>query len=385
MTVPTGEKLSHHLKLFFKITFSLLILMGGWMVFKTSPKSEAKYVNVYCFYGMIPHAILHQFEEETGIKVRFDIYENNEILEAKLLATNSGYDVVMPTSPPYLGRQLLAGVYQPLQKDLLPNLKSLHPTIMEKMQVVDADCVFSVPYFWGTVGIAFDYNKVSQLLPNVDLESFELIFNPENLKILAASGVSFFEEAIDVFPAILHYLDKNPNSDELNDLDAVYQHLKKLRPYIRRFTSSRFINDLVMGDVCLTQAWSGEAQQAAHEAKEVGRDIRYITPKEGAGMWIDSFAIPKGAVHPINAHAFINFMLRPDIAAKVTNDVFLPTTVMASLPLIEENIQNNPAVYPPQEIMKKIKLYQLPPGKQTAIYERERNRLWAKIRLARAE
>lgn len=377
--------MSKLLKLFLKIVLSLSLIIGCWLLFKSSPKTESKFVNVYCFYGMIPHSVIHQFEQETGIKVRFDIYENNEILEAKLLATNSGYDVVMPTSPPYLGRQIIAGVYQPLQKELLPNLTSLHPVILEKLQAVDADCAFSVPYFWGTVGIAYDYDRVSKLLPHVDLESHDLIFNPENIKLLASSGVSFFEEAIDVFPAILHYLGKDPNSDDLNDLDAAYQHLKKLRSSIRRFTSSRFINDLVLGDVCLTQAWSGEAQQAAHEAKEVGRDIRYVTPKEGAGMWIDSFAIPKGAVHPINAHKFINFMLRPDIAAKVTNEVFLPTTVLNSLPMIEDDIKKNSAVYPPEDIMKKIKLYQLSPGKRTAIYERNRNRLWADVRTARGK
>ena len=343
---------------------------------------EEKVVNVYCFYGMIPPGVVRQFEQETGIRVRFDIYDNNEILEAKLLATNSGYDVVLPTAPPYVGRQISIGVYQPLNKKLLPNLGALQPVIVEKMQGSDPGLIYTIPYYWGTVGIAFNYPKVKSVLPDVDLKSHDLLFNPENLKRLAPYGVSFFEEAIDVFPLILLYLGKDPNSDSLEDLQVAYQHLKKLRPYLRRFTSSRFINDLVMGDVCLTQAWSGEAYQAVQEAKEVGIDIRYVTPKEGAGLWIDCFAIPKGAMHPGNAHAFINFLLRPDIAARITNETYLPTTVLASLAFVEPSLLDNPAVYPPAEMMPKLGLYQLPPHNSTALYERERNRLWAKIRLA---
>lgn len=355
---------------------------GGWALINSLPKSEGNIVNVYCFYGMIPHAILRQFEKETGIQVRFDVYDNNEILEAKLLATNSGYDVVMPTSPPYVGRQITIGIYQPLKIDLLPNLGPLQPTIAQKMQIVDPGLVYTVPYFWGTVGIAFDYDRVSALLPGVDLTSHALLLNPDNLKRLAPYGVSFFEEAVDVFPAVLHYLGKNPNSADAQDLETAYTHLKKLRPYIRRFTSSRFINDLVMGDVCLTQAWSGEAQQAVQEAKEVGRDIRFITPKEGAGLWIDCFAIPKGARHPRNAHAFINFLIRPDIAAQITNETFIPTTIVNALPFVDQKIRDNHSVYPPHSLMKTLDLYQLPLSGKTSSYERERNRLWAKIRLA---
>lgn len=361
----------------------LICVAVGWVMVNRLPKSEGNVVNVYCFYGMIPHSVLRQFEKETGIKVRFDVYDNNEILEAKLLATNSGYDVVMPTSPPYVGRQIAIGVYQPLKMDLLPNLGPLQPIISEKMKMIDPGLVYTVPYFWGTVGIAYDYDKVSKLLPDVDLDSHALLFNPDNLKRLAPYGISFFEEAIDVFPAVLHYLGKNPNSDDYEDLKLVYKHLEKLRPYIRRFTSSRFINDLVMGDVCLTQAWSGEAQQAVQEAKEVGRDIRFVIPKEGAGIFIDCLAIPKGARHPRNAHAFINFLIRPDIAAQVTNDTFIPTAILKSLPLVDKKIRDNASIYPPQESMKTLDLYQLPQGEKTSLYERERNRLWTKIRLAR--
>ena len=366
-----------------KAIMLLICVAIGWIVVNRLPKSEGNVVNVYCFYGMIPHSVLRQFENETGIKVRFDVYDNNEILEAKLLATNSGYDVVMPTSPPYVGRQIAIGVYQPLKKDLLPNLGPLQPIISEKMKTIDPGLVYTVPYFWGTVGIDYDYDTVSKLLPDVDLDSHALIFNPDNLKRLAPYGISFFEEAIDVFPAVLHYLGKNPNSDDYEDLKISHHHLEKLRPYIRRFTSSRFINDLVMGDVCLTQAWSGEAQQAVQEAKEVGRDIRFVIPKEGAGIFIDCLAIPKGARHPRNAHAFINFLIRPDIAAQVTNDTFIPTAIVRSFPLVDKKIRDNASIYPPQESMKTLDLYQLPQGEKTAIYERERNRLWTKIRLAR--
>ncbi len=354
----------------------LFITTRTWQPF------EKGVVNVYCFYGMIPPAVIKQFEQETGIRVRFDIYDNNEILEAKLFATNSGYDVVLPTCPPYVGRQIAAGVYQPLDKSLLTNLGPLEPIIVEKMQSVDPGLIYTVPYYWGTVGMAFDYHKVKKILPEVDLESHDLIFNPENLRRLATYGISFFEEAIDVFPLILLYLGKNPNSDDRKDLELAYEHLKKIRPFLRRFTSSRFINDLVMGDVCLTQAWSGEAYQAILEAKEFGLDLRYVTPKEGAGLWIDCFAIPNGAMNPKNAHAFINFLLRPEIAAQITNQVYLPTTVLSSLILVDPYLRNHPAIFPPQNRIKRLGLYQLPSHKSTASYERERNRLWAKIRLS---
>ena len=366
-----------------KILAVIILLGSGWLFVKRWAKFEDNIVNVYCFYGMIPHSVLRQFEKETGIKVRFDVYDNNEILEAKLLATNSGYDLVMPTSPPYIGRQIAIGIYQPLKKEFLPNLGPLEPTITKKMQLVDPGLVYTVPYFWGTVGMAYDYEKVSTILLDVDLNSHALLFDPDNLKRLAPYGVSFFEEAVDVFPAVLHYLGRNPNSDNEQDLQAAHQHLEKLRPYIRRFTSSRFINDLVMGDVCLTQAWSGEAQQAVQEAKEIGRDIRFVTPKEGAGLWIDCFAIPKGARHPRNAHTFINFLIRPDIAAQVTNETFITTTIIGSLPLVDQKIRDNDTIYPPNQLMSKLDVYQLPLSEKTSSYERERNRLWAKVRLAR--
>lgn len=368
-------------RLIVKIIFLAIgLFLGLWFYFSSPKTDEEKIVNVYCFYGMIPASVLSQFEKETGIKVQFDIYDNNEILEAKLLASNSGYDVVLPTSPPYVSRQIAVGIYQPLNKKWLPNLKDLDPVIIKEMELVDSGTVYAVPYYWGTVGIAYDDDKLKKLLPHADLESNDLLFNPENLKRLASYGVSFFEEAIDVFPEILHYLGKDPNSIQDNDLIQAYEHLLKLRPYILRFTSSRFINDLIMENVCITQAWSGEAQQAIDEAKELGRCIKYVIPSEGAGLWVDSFMIPAGAIHPKNAHIFINFLLKPEISAQIINETCIATTVKSALVYVKKDIRNNKAIYPSEKTMSKLKLYQLPVNKQTTSYERERNRLWSKIR-----
>jgi len=367
----------------FVAVVAFLSLMG-WLTERSFvSKKEDLYVNVYDWYGMLSHEILRQFEEETGISVRYDLYDNNEVLEAKLLASNSGYDVVFPSASPYVSRQIEAGIYQPFDKSLLPNFKDFDPIIVEQMRFIDPDLTYSIPYYWGTIGIAFDADKISKLLPGAPQDSRDLLFNPENLKRLAPYGVSFLEEAIDVFPLILAYLGKDNDSTSPEDLELAYQHLLKLRPFIRRFTSSRFINDLVMGDVCIAQAWSGEAYQAIQEAKDVGRNIKYIIPKEGSTLWIDCIAIPVGAPHPKNAHTFINFLLRPDISAKISNEVFIPTIIQAGLDQVDPVIRNNPGLYPPREIMLKLRLDKPQKSEESIAYDKLRTRVWTKVRLNR--
>jgi|CryBogDrversion2_8_1035294.scaffolds.fasta_scaffold00077_8 putrescine transport system substrate-binding protein len=368
----------------FKVSVIVVfIALTGWGFTKQSSlHHEDAYVNVYDWYGMLSNDILRQFEKETGIHVRYDLYDNNEVLEAKLLASNSGYDVVFPSASPYVARQIAAGVYQPLNKSLL-NIQDLDPLIVQKMQIIDSDMTYAIPYYWGTIGIAFDVDRINDLLPGTPQDSYDLLFNPENLKRLAPYGISFLEEATDVFPLILNYIGKDRDSIATEDLESAYQHLLKLRPYIRRFASSRFVNDIVMGDSCIAQGWSGEAHEAIREAKQLGRNIKYIIPKEGSTLWIDCIAIPVGAPHPKNAHIFINFLLKPDISAKITNNTLMPTTVQGSLKLINENIRNDLSIYPSKEIMLKLHLDKPQKDAKSMEYDKLRTRTWAKVRLNR--
>ena len=366
-----------------KIFILALCIFSIYFIFSKHKTQEDAIVNVYDWYGMIPAEILHEFEKETGIRVRYDVYDNNEVLEAKLLASNSGYDVVFPTASPYVSRQIKVGIYQPLNKELLSNFKGLNKTITTHMNTVDPGMRYAIPYYWGTLGIAFDKDKVKDRLPNVDLESYETLLNPENLKKLKSCGVSFLEEAIDVMPLVLAYLGRPSNSETRDDLKLTSDHLLKLRPSIRRFTSSRFMNDLVLGDVCIAQSWSGDAHQAEHDAKELGRNIVYVVPKEGTTMWIDCMAIPVGSPHPINAHKFINFLLRPEICARITNKTKLPTVIDAALPLIDKDIQANKAIYPKPDVMKKLRLDAPQTSDASLKFDRERTKAWINIRLNR--
>jgi len=354
-----------------------------YLIFSKQKTHEDAVVNIYDWYGMIPADVLQEFEKETGIHIRYDVYDNNEVLEAKLLASNSGYDVVFPSATPYVSRQIKVGIYQPLNKALLPELKGLNKFITAHMNTIDPGMVYAIPYYWGTLGIAFDKDKVKALLPDVDPESYEILFNSKNVEKLKSCGVSLLEEAIDVMPLVLAYLGRPANSETADDLKLTSEHLHNLRPSIKRFTSARFMNDLVLGDVCVAQAWSGEAQQAAEEAKELGRNIVYVIPKEGTTLWIDCMAIPVGSPHPINAHRFINFLLRPDISAKIINKTKLPTVIDKALPMVNADIRNNKEIYPKPEVMKKMYLNAPQTSDESLEFDRKRTKAWINIRLSR--
>lgn len=370
-------------KKLFKIIFLLFLLLNlGIFTTKNLSLSPKKVVNVYDWYGMLPTFILEQFKKETGIDVVYDMYTNNEVLEAKLLASNSGYDVVFPTASPYAARQIKIGAYQPLNKNLLPNLKNINPFIAKEMRKVDPEASYVVPFYWGTLGIIYDVDKIKRLLPHGNHESHSLLLDPENLKILAPFGVSFLEEPVDVFPLILRFLGKNPNSVKQEDLKEATNHLLKLRPYILRFTSSRFVNDLVMGDTCIAQGWSGDSHLAIDEAKELGRNIKFFTPQEGSTLWVDCAAIPIGAPHPENAHIFINFLARPDIAARLTNQTKLPTVFLDSIPLIKEEIRNDKSIFFTETMMSKLILDKPRLSHHDLSYERLRTRMWTRVRIS---
>ncbi|WP_051908786.1 extracellular solute-binding protein [Candidatus Odyssella acanthamoebae] len=365
------------------ITAALIAVGIGISVYFAAPfkTDEGMTLNIYNWYGMIPKDVIDKFEAETGISIRYDLYDNNEILEAKLFSGNSGYDVVFPSASPYVGRQIEAGVYQKLDKALLPNLKNMDPVIYEKMRLADPNLEFTVPFYWGTFGFAYVEEEILKRLPTAPVHSYQLLFDPEIVSKFADCGVTLLDESVDVYPAMLTYLGKDPGSNSQEDLEYAQHNLVKIRSFIKRFSSSRFVNELVGGESCLAQAWSGEAQLAQDRANEVGKNIhiRYVVPEEGGTLWIDAMAIPAGAPHPKNAHKFIDFLMDPKNSARISNAIKLAVANKAAIPYIEDKIKSDPTIYPKPAMMAKLKLDK----PQNLTYDRHRTRLWTQFRLGK--
>jgi putrescine transport system substrate-binding protein len=373
--------------LFSRIVVRLALLlgvvsMGVWYFLKPSPqRPEDKYVNVYCWYGLIDQETIKEFEHETGITVRMDSYDNNEVLEAKLLASNSGFDVVFPSASPYVAWQIQAQVYQPLNKELLPNIENIDQSIIKFMREIDKDLTFALPYFWGTVGIVYNVDVLNKVFPNGFEKNLDLLFDPAKLAQLAPYGVSLLEEGVDVIPFALLHLKFSPSSSIESELTFAANHLMQMRPYVKRFTSAKVVNDIVLGDTAIALTWSGEAQQAINEAKEQGKNIEFLIPPEGAILWIDAVAIPQGAPHPKNAHAFINFLLQPHVAARICKNSLHGVAVNGLKQYLPSEIYNNSGVFPDKSVLKKLFLNTPPKNETQMRLERERTRVWAKIRL----
>ncbi|MDR0631440.1 MAG: extracellular solute-binding protein [Holosporales bacterium] len=367
---------------FKKIALVLAILLL-LIVTISKPLKKRMCVNVYGWYGVLPQAVIEQFEKETGIHVHYDVFDNNEMLEAKLLASNSGYDVVMPTVTPYGVRQLALKIYQRIDKRLLPNLGDVEPVLINKMKDLDPDMDFFMPYYWATTGLAFDEDRLKSVIPDVPLDDVHLLFDVDVLAKLKPYGVSLLQEPVDIFPLFLAYLGRDRDSRSLEDLWVVSQRLAVVSRYIRRFSSARFVTDLVFGDVCVAQAWSGEALRAIDDAKKIGRNIRYIIPKSGGDIWIDALAIPIGAPNVKNAHAFINFLLRPEISAQITNYSQMATMVVRAKSLVDKDLLENSLIFPTEETLETLHISPVFTGDAAEVYERVRTRLWAQIKMQR--
>ncbi len=362
--------------------FTLLFLLASfaYVLYKSNSK-ENQYVNVYCWYGLLDREIIKQFEDETGLKVRLDSYDNNEVLEAKLLATNSGFDVVFPSAVPYLAWQIQAGVYQKINKDFIPNYKNIRPTFLSWLKSADENLEYSLPYFWGGIGLAYDQKIIDKYIPKVDQCSLKLLFYKDYVKKIAPYGINLPEEAIDALPFTLLYLGLNPNSFSQDDLLQAGKLLYEIRPFVKHFSSSKVENNLIMGNTAISIIWSGEGQRVVKEAKEMGLEITFILPDEGASAWIDAVAIPKGAPHVENAHKFINFLLRPEIAAKIAMNTLHGVAIKNISSHLPEAERNNKFLNPDEEFLKKF-FFNLPPKtKKEFKIEKYRTRLWANIRL----
>jgi len=310
-------------------------------------------VKVYNWADYIGPDTVKNFEKDSGIKVEYDIYDTNEMLEAKMLAGHSGYDVVVPSSQ-FLSKQIRAGVYQPLQRDLLDNWKHLDPVLMKRLEAADPGNRYAVPYMWGTVGIGYNEAKVRAVLgKDVPLDSWSMVFDPKNLAKLKSCGVAFLDAPVKIIPQALLYLGLDPNSVKPDDYKKASKLLMSLRPSVTYFNSSKYIADLANGDICVAIGYSGDVMQAQSRAKEAKKDvdIRYLIPKEGVNLWFDMVAIPKDAPDVANAHALINYLLRPDVIAPISNYIGYANPNKDATALMDAKVTSNPGIYPTAEVI----------------------------------
>lgn len=329
-----------------------------------TPAVEEKVLNIYNWSDYIAPDTLANFEMETGIKINYDVFDSNEVLEAKLLAGGTGYDIVVP-SLTFLSRQIQADVFQPIDRSQIGNFGNLDPAMLAEIARKDAGNTFGVPYLWGTTGIGYNEAKVREALgADAPVDSWALVLEPTNLSKLHSCGVAFLDSPTEIIPAVLRYLGEDPNSFDPALIQQAVDRLMQLRPYVTYFHSSKYINDLANGDLCVVIGWSGDVLQAASRAEEAGRGVvvRYVIPKEGASMWVDMMAIPKDAPNAGNAHLFLNYLLRPEVKAGITNYVTFANANLAADPLVDEAVRNHPGVYPTPEARAKLyTLTVLPP------------------------
>ena len=347
--------------------------------FPVARADDAKLLNIYNWSDYIADNTVPDFSKATGIKVNYDVYDSNDVLEAKLSAGNSGYDLVVPSAMPYLARQIQAGIYLKLDKSKLSNYGNLDPQILAAAAKADPGNQYAVPYMWGTTGLGYNRAKIKAALgPAAPVDSWKLLFDPANAAKLKACGISILDSAQDVFPAALVYLGRDPVSRDPADLVAAAQVVEAIRPYVRKFNSSEYINDLANGDICLAFGWSGDVVQAKARAADAknGVDIAYTIPKEGAMLWIDTMAIPKDAPHPGNALAFINDVLQPQTAADISNAVAYANPNLKATPLVDPKLRNDPGIYPPPSVRARLFFDTL----ASPDYERARTRIWTRVK-----
>ncbi|MBR2535351.1 MAG: polyamine ABC transporter substrate-binding protein [Hyphomicrobium sp.] len=333
-------------------------------------------VRVFNWSDYIDESILEDFTKETGIKVVYDVFDSNEVLETKLLAGGTGYDVVVPTGP-FLSRQIGAKVFQKLDKSKLPNISNMWSDISERVAIYDPGNEYSVNYMWGTTAIGYNEAKIKERMPDAPVDSWDLFFKPEVLAKFKDCGVHVLDAADDILPAALNYLKLDPNSKNPEDLQKAAALMESIRPNILKFHSSEYINALANGDICLAVGYSGDILQAKSRAEEAknGQVIAFGLPKEGAQMWFDQMAIPADSKHVAEAHEFLNYMMKPEVIAKASNYVSYANGNKASQEFLDETIKNNPSIYPSEETMKRLFVK----TSYDAKTQRTVTRLWTKV------
>ena len=347
----------------------------------TAAAGEEKVLNVYNYSDYIAEDTIPNFEKQTGIRVTYDVYDSDEVLEAKLLAGSSGYDVVVPTLN-FFGRQIQAGVFKELDKSKIPNLANLDPAVMERIATQDPGNRYGVPYMSGTTGIGFNVDKIEEIFGSTEVTgSWSLVFDPAKISKLKDCGVTLLDTPSDMIPIALHYLGEDPHSADPAVIQKAADLIKGIRPYVQNFHSSQYVSSLANGTTCLVVGWSGDIIQARDRAEEAGNGVNvgYSIPVEGAPQWFDMLAIPADAKHPEHAYAFINYLLEPQVAANNTNYIQYANPVASATPLVDEAIRNDPTIYPPDAVKAKLFTYAVNSPETDKLY----TRLWTEIKTGR--
>ncbi len=343
--------------------------------------AQERTVNFYNWSNYVAPDVLEDFTRETGIKVVYDTFDANETLETRLLAGKSGYDVVVPTAY-FLQRQIAANIFQKLDKSKLPNLANAWPVVTKQLAIYDPGNQFAANYMWGTTGIGYNVKMVQKILGDgAKIDSWDIVFKPENLAKFKDCGIHMLDSADDIFPAALSYLGLDPNSTKQPDLEKAADLVIKIRPYVRKFHSSEYLSALATGEICLVVGWSGDIMQARGRADEAKNNIEigYAIPKEGAQMFFDNLAIPADAKNLAEAYALIDYLYRPEVAAKNTDFLSYANGNLASQKLVAPKILSDKNIYPDETTLAKLFVITArDPATQRVI-----NRLWTRVKTGR--
>jgi len=364
----------------YKTARFLLLLIAAFVSGGGATAAEEKRLFIYNWTDFIGRNTIAEFQKLTGIKVTYDVYDSEETMDARLLAGSSGYDVVI-ASTEYSGREIKAGVYVPLDKTRLPNWKNIDPRILAIQTVHDPGNVHAVPYLHAINGFAYNVDMVRARMPNAPVDSLDMIFNPEIVAKFADCGVTFLDSAADTLMLALQYLGLNPNTTKPEDYKAAEQLLLKVRPYVRSFDSSEYLNALANKEICIAMSWSSDYALSRSRARAVGVNVNlaFTVPKEGANQNFASLLIPVGAPHPDAAYQFIDFILRPNVIAEITDEIYYGNDNIASRPLVNPAILSDPTLYPTPEI--EARLFRA--DEASAATERIRTRTWTRVKTAK--
>jgi len=340
--------------------------------------ADSTVLNIYNWSDYIGTDTIANFEKATGIKVSYDTYDANETLDGKLKAGHSGYDLVVPSLVPFLAQQIQAGIYQPLDKSKLPNWSHLDPSLLKRMAAYDKDNAHAIPWITGTVGIGVVMEKVKAIAPDAPVGSLKFMFDPAILSKFKGCGITVIDSPTEVFAEALAYLGIKPDSQKKEDIQKAADLLMKIRPFIRKFDSSEYINDLANGDVCVSLGYSSDINLARRRAAEAakGVTVAYNIPSEGSVRYIDTMAMPKDAPHPDAALKFLNYVMQPEVMAETSNTIFGQSGNADAIKFVNPEIAKDPGVFPPADV--EAKLFSL--SIQNKELERLTNRLWTKIK-----
>ncbi|MFK7744670.1 MAG: polyamine ABC transporter substrate-binding protein [Roseobacter sp.] len=354
------------------------LMMSSAVLALVVSAASADEVRVYNWSDYIDEALLEKFEADTGLELVYDVFDSNEVLETKMLAGGSGYDVVVPSGT-FLQRQISAGAFQKLDQSKLPNLENMWDVVEARTEQYDPDNSYSINYMWGTTGIGANVNKVQELLgADAPIGSLSLVFDPASMEKLAECGVYFLDAPAEMIPAALKYIGEDPDSKDPEVIAKAEAVFAAVRPYIQKFHSSEYINALANGDICVAFGWSGDILQARDRAAEAenGVEVVYNAPSEGALMWFDQMAIPTDAPNPEGAHVFLNWIMDPENIAAASNYVYYANGNSASKPLLVEDVITDTAIYPDEATLENLFTTTPYPAK----VQRVVTRLWTKIK-----